>query len=344
MSYYKLYFLLLLPLLVNAQFITGNVSDATTNEPLANATVYFSNTSIGTVTDLNGNFKIPFYENSQSLFTISLLGYETQSFKNPLTTDFSNIKLPVKIGELPAIYLKADDWSREKKERYFLQQFLGTTTVAKKCSIRNLDDIKMRFNPATHKMIAYSKKPILIENRDLNYLVTYELIDFEIAFEPVNLQNIEIPEGVKLNTHRLVSSFFAGNAFFSELDERAANKGWVKRHRKRAFQVSETRLFQLIIADRLEKEGYHLVFDRKKVPVEQHITSYKKDDYYVVNFKETRYEILDASGYQSVFQLDQPQLYVTEDGNVLNFRDLKFGGFISKLKVSGMLPLDFSID
>ncbi len=344
MNYGNLYFLLLLPILVNAQFITGNVSDATTNEPLANATVYFSNTSLGTVTDLKGNFKISYYENSQSVFTISLLGYETQSFANPITTDFSNIKLAVKIGELPAIYLKADDWSREKKERYFLQQFLGTTAVAKKCSIRNLDMIKMRFNPATHKMIAYSKEPILVENRDLNYLVTYELIDFEIIFEPINFQNIEIPKGVKLNTHRLVSSFFAGNAFFSELDESEANKRWVKRHRKRAFQVSETRLFQLIIANKLEKEGYHLVFNRKKVPVEDHITSYKKDDYYVIKFKETQYEILDPNGYQSVFQLEHPQLYVTENGNVLNYRDLKFGGFISRLKLSGMLPLDFSKD
>jgi hypothetical protein len=63
------------------------------------------------------------YENSQSVFTVSLLGYVTQTFSDPLNTDFSNLKLQPKVGELPAVYLYPDPWSREKKEQYFINEF-----------------------------------------------------------------------------------------------------------------------------------------------------------------------------------------------------------------------------
>jgi hypothetical protein len=336
-----LLFLILIPVSARAQSINGSIVDAVTNEALPSVNVYFSGTSKGTISDLDGNFEILNYENSQSVFTVSLLGYESQFFNDPLNTDFSSLKLQPKVGELPAVYIKSDPWSREKKERYFIKQFLGTTLIAKECKILNLDKVRMHFNLTTSVMSAFSQEPVLIENRDLNYIVAYDLKEFEITFEELSLEHIQISESLEIPTHRMVSSYFVGSAFFKELNEKEAKKGWVKRHRKRAYKVSELRLFILIAENRFEEEGYHLVFDSKKVAVKDHIRSRKKGEFYVVDFREKTYEILDSKNFRSAIYLEIPKLVISKAGNVLNYQVLKTGGFVSNLKVSGMLPLDY---
>ncbi len=201
----------------------------------------------------------------------------------------------------------------------------------------------MRFNPSTNKMSAYTEEPVLVENRDLNYLVVYDLRDFEIIFERIDLEDVKISEDFEVSTHRMISSYYVGSAFFKELDEKDANRRWVRRHRKRAYKVSELRLFKLIAENRLEQEKYHLVFERKKVAVEDHIRSKKRSGVYVVDFREKNYEIMDADGFQSAIYLDVPKLIISETGNVLNYEEIKMGGFISRLKISGMLPLDYEL-
>lgn len=343
-NYLGLFFLVGIPLTLNAQIIKGTITDASSNEPLASVNIYFSGTSKGSITDFNGDFEIPYYENSQSVFTIALLGYETQTFSDPLTTDFSNLKLQPKVGELPAVFLYPDPWSRKKKEKYFINQFIGTTAIAMECRILNLDKVRMRFNPFTKKMTAYAEEPVLIENRDLNYLVTYNLIDFEISFEEVSLEHMQVSGSMQVPTHYMISSYFVGSAFFKELNEKDSKRAWVRRHRNRAYKVSEVRLFKLIAEGKLEEEGYHLVFDRKKVAVKDHIRTRKKGALYLVDFREKKYEVMDPQNFQSAIYLDAPGLVISDAGNVINYSVLKTGGFVSNLKVSGMLPLDYKME
>lgn len=346
MKHIRYLFLLLMgyiSLFSSAQTIRGKIIDAITNEPIPSVNVYYSGTSKGTITDFDGEFEIAYYENSQSVLTVSLLGYVTQRFTDPLNTNFSNLHLQPKVGDLPAVYLNPDPWSREKKEKYFIKQFIGSTRIADKCKILNLDKIRMRFNPSTNTMMVYAQEPVLIENRDLNYLVTYDLRDFEIIFERIDLEEMTISGDFDVPTHRMVFSFFTGSAFFKELDENDAKKRWVRRNRKRAYKVSELRLFKLIAENRLEQEKYHLLFKRKKVSVNNHIRSKKRSGVFIVDFREKNYEIMDGDGFQSAIYLEVPKLIISETGNVLNYEVLKMGGYISKLKVSGMLPLEYQL-
>jgi hypothetical protein len=54
-----LFLFVFIPFIINAQSIKGNITDATSNEPLASVNIYFSGTSKGTITDFNGDFEIP---------------------------------------------------------------------------------------------------------------------------------------------------------------------------------------------------------------------------------------------------------------------------------------------
>jgi TonB-dependent receptor len=59
--------------------VTGTVSDAVSGTTLPGATVLIENTSQGTVTDLNGNFKISGITGTKAVLKISFLGYKTIS-------------------------------------------------------------------------------------------------------------------------------------------------------------------------------------------------------------------------------------------------------------------------
>ena len=59
--------------------ITGTVIDAESNLPVQYATVYFANTTIGVVTDENGQFTLDNIESGKYDLTVSFVGYETLS-------------------------------------------------------------------------------------------------------------------------------------------------------------------------------------------------------------------------------------------------------------------------
>ncbi len=76
-----LYILLILPLFVFSQEkVTGTITENVNNVeiPLGGANVYWLNTQVGTVTDFDGNFEIP-YQKEYTKLVISFVGYETDT-------------------------------------------------------------------------------------------------------------------------------------------------------------------------------------------------------------------------------------------------------------------------
>ena len=79
--YFKITLLLVFTLiagvsLFSQRIITGKVQDATTSEPIIGAAVQVQNTTIGTVTDADGNFSISLSDGAQNL-VITFTGYTT---------------------------------------------------------------------------------------------------------------------------------------------------------------------------------------------------------------------------------------------------------------------------
>lgn len=67
--------------------LTGRVVDGATNEPLPGVAILVENTTIGTITDVNGSFTLEVPENST--ITISYLGYTTQKIQITSQTTLS---------------------------------------------------------------------------------------------------------------------------------------------------------------------------------------------------------------------------------------------------------------
>ena len=59
-------------------FVTGTVTDASTNEPLPGVNIVIKGTTIGALTDVNGKYKIPEVDLKSSILVFSFIGYTTK--------------------------------------------------------------------------------------------------------------------------------------------------------------------------------------------------------------------------------------------------------------------------
>ena len=111
--------------ITHAQFvITGTVSDSTTREPLSPASVFCQNTTLGTVTNKQGEFSISLKSGGYDLI-FSYTGYQTQTIR---VTENSKLEILLvkedkSLGEvvLKNTYEVADGW--EKYGDFFIKNF-----------------------------------------------------------------------------------------------------------------------------------------------------------------------------------------------------------------------------
>jgi hypothetical protein len=91
--------------------IRGIVTDAQTNEPVAFATIFLTETNTGTQTDSSGNFVVGPLEAKSYTLQISFVGYETQVRKRVVVTaeetTFLEIKLTASTDLLEAVTVRA---------------------------------------------------------------------------------------------------------------------------------------------------------------------------------------------------------------------------------------------
>ena len=108
----KSFFLFLVSFLLSVDFsfsqvlVRGNVSDASTSEPLIGATVMYGK-GLGTVTDIDGNFSFEISEGERNI-TISYVGYQPLSKRISVSNTTSNFNFKLKTVLLNEVQVTAD--------------------------------------------------------------------------------------------------------------------------------------------------------------------------------------------------------------------------------------------
>jgi TonB-dependent receptor len=114
-----------LPFFVNGQngnAISGKVIDNQTGEPLPGASVVILNTSIGTTTELNGEFEISNIKENSIILSITFVGYESATIEHDFTKikkGSYSIKLKPSAMELEQVKVEAESDGQVKA---FIQQ------------------------------------------------------------------------------------------------------------------------------------------------------------------------------------------------------------------------------
>jgi len=351
----------LISLSLQAQTITGKVQDSKTLEALPFANVFINNTTLGTVTDLTGDFSLSLpanKENSSYEIVFSFIGYET--YKTEVTIDEGILNLGiVKLVSSETLLNTVEVSSSRDKEwgrnyRKFKKVFLGDDKFADACTILNPWVIDFSKDRTTGKFLAKADKPIEIENKALGYTVFFYLTDF--WFNPVGYSIV-------------------GNARFSELKTTLDSEltSW-NENRAKSYKNSTHYLFKSMIEKKINGAGFSLYRDLENVQntitrssmfysefgktvfaydTSSMVTPDAQLGFYKINLtgrvevhdrkqKASKRVYDDVFGMVSWITLKDDFVVVNNKGFPINPTDVIVSGDMSKGRVAAMLPLDFT--
>jgi len=166
-----------------SQIVRGIILDSKTKTPISFASVYFSSTLSGTISDDKGYFELDRSKHPSMSITVSSIGYYSFMLTDFSTTKPIQIFLKSKDYELKETVIKSKSLVKDRMRymKKFKEEFLGKTENARKCRILNDSDITFDYYANKDTLRAFALKPILIENDALGYIVTSYLDKFEYS-------------------------------------------------------------------------------------------------------------------------------------------------------------------
>lgn len=370
---------LLLPCWIFAQpAVTGKVINMGNNTPVSSATVFLGNSSVGTITDKEGNFRLASVRNGQYDLVITCIGYEThhQSILfNGAGLNVGEVKLMPKVTELKEVKVKYDA-SRERYLGMFKQEFLGYTENAKQCFIKNPEVLDVAFDKGAQTLTAGSDDFLLVENKALGYILHYQVSDFNNDYR----------------SHRL---YYAGDVRFEPMKGNKSDEKRWKKARLAAYVGSDMHFLRSCIAGAVESEKFtvqriiskpnkdrpsdslinakikqftvrnttnnfimisdssHYWYDKKNMPKEMRMlikTPLKPADYYqttdqpgIYAFNCTdllRISYRNKDTYTTTIQFYKPA-YFDNNGIILTPESTMNEGYWGTQRVANMLPVDY---
>ena len=235
--------------------IKGRILMDETQKPLANASVYLSNTSIGTASNDNGDFLLQYSLNGSLSLVVSSLGYQTyvQTIQADKLPQMLIIHLKYKVQDLGNVEVRSfdrDGW--RKWATIFMESFIGSSVYANDCTLKNPEAIKFHFSEKKNELTAFANEQLIITNKALGYIIHYKLEKFKFNFE----------------SHFLV---YTGYPLFEEIPFKkpSTQLNW-KKKRAEAYYGSMLHFMRSLFKDELEKNGFE-VYTIKKITDEERI-------------------------------------------------------------------------
>lgn len=223
--------LFLLPLTAVCQVgLSGRVISQTGSKPVAAASVFLNNTTIGTKADDDGTFKLYGISSGQYDLIVSVIGYET--YRKTIMVSAS-IKLPdivmiPKVAMLREVRVGEDPkWAR--KLSIFKEYFLGRSANASQTKLMNPETLFLRFSKQELVLTGRSDDFLEITNDALGYRLKYLVESFE-------LNKIKGSVG------------YEGSVLYEEMEGSAADKRRWQRNRELVYYGSAKHFLREVLA------------------------------------------------------------------------------------------------
>ena len=229
-----------LPWLARAQGkLTGVVQDSATHEPLAFASVFLANTTLGVTTTEQGTFEFPKVPAGTYDVVGSYVGYRLA--KQSLTMGREPQKLTLKLastGNQLGEVLVQPEPNKPEEYRQFADLFLGGTAFSAQCHISNPEQVRVLYDDSTKELTARAKDYVQVDNDALGYRLKYYGLQFSYNAD----------DG---------SVFYYGQPVFEEMTPRDARQRqqWLA-NRFTAYTGSFMHFLRSVCANRLPAEGF----------------------------------------------------------------------------------------
>jgi hypothetical protein len=327
-----------------SQTLTGTVYDENKN-PVPGVAVYFSGSTIGTLTDENGRYQIRLENKINSPLVISFVGYQTVVIENPFEESDHQIYLKPKTYELSEVVVRAGKFNRGQLLKTFRDQFLGTTQAGRSCRIKNEEDINLRYDYANKTLLASAQKPIIIENFFLGYQINFNLVDFKINFNRVSLKN-----------RHIIKSFIFGTTLYRDIGN---NKISIFKRRESTYSGSPMNFFRNLYNNNWPEDEF--LFFRGPIPVapkdcfiisdtlgQKKIKVLRSDAYNIKNMSKaskvrffSTLRILYHSKERSNIIFRTETFLVDKFGNDTAYDLIEINGDMAKKRIGDLLPMDY---
>ena len=236
--------------------ISGIITDSLKN-PVPFASVYLSNTTMGTSANDHGAYKLDITQNGAYELIVTCIGYK--SYSKTIHVEEKdlvfNITLYPDYKILNEVVVTAKDNYRKRNYSMFIKIFFGETVNASKCKILNPEDLFLIFDRKERVLSGRSVKPLVIENKALGYNIIYNLINFKY-YENDMLFN------------------YSGNHYFQSHEGSPQEKEEWKINRLKTYYGSRMHFLRALYSDKLYREGFG-IYEYKE---EQSTYTYSNDE------------------------------------------------------------------
>lgn len=325
---------LLVGFLGNSQIIRGIVLDAKTKAPIETAAIYFDNTTFGVITNNKGEFTIEYTKAIQSPLIISFLGYKKQLITNYKKNNKLTILLKENNETLGEVTVNANDGlTRKEKLRIFRREFLGSSRFGKSCTILNEDALIINYIKKEGVLTAYSKVPLRITNKALQYNITYDLNSFILHFMPPN------PNESIFNTK---SVGFRGNSYYKNF--KVFNKDKAIRNRRKAYAGSRLQFMRALYTQKFKEHKYQIYFKNTKVDPWENFDIEPKTNTEIKRVSLSQpLNILFNNWEKSRITFIIPEISLDFYGNYTDVDKVIFSGAMGDQRVGELLPFDYGL-
>lgn len=222
----------------------GSVVDSITAQPLAHASVYLANSSIGTTTRADGSFLLTGIPTGTYQLIVSTIGYNTVLKKVHIVKDETiAIFLSANVSHLGEVVIVSPRGIKKsvlkKWMDIFFRSVVGTSAFSRSCVIKNAGDIKFQYSSRHNVLTARSNNPLLIENAALGYTIHYHLTSFRYD-----------------DSLDIVS--YSGYPYYEPLAGTARQEQYWRSNRKAAYGISLLRFMRSVYSRSLSDDGYAL--------------------------------------------------------------------------------------
>jgi hypothetical protein len=220
--------------------VTGKIVDSASKEPLPGASVFCQNTTLGTLTNKQGEFSLSLKSGGYELI-ISYTGYQTKLIRisnndnAPLNIDMSKEDKSMSEVIIKSSNEVADGW--QKYGSFFIDNFIGTTPNAAKCVLQNPEVLKFYFLKKSNKLRVLATDPLLITNKALGYDLRYQLDSFVYQY-------------------KTDISLYRGYCLYSERDTTADVKQAWKSARVKVYNGSKLHFMRSYFDSSLKENGF----------------------------------------------------------------------------------------
>lgn len=338
--------------------ITGNVKNSLNDATMQAASVFAQNTTIGTVTDADGNFSITLPNGGYDL-VVSYTGFknEVQRITGADATQKLSFKLKEKEKELETVSIVSSNEVKDGLAKYgdfFKAAFIGKTNNSKLCNIQNPEVLHFFFSKKKNRLKIMASEPLVIKNEALGYTIKYALDSFT-------------------HEYKTEVSVYSGYPLYENMQADSAQMLRWQAARLEAYKGSMLHFMRSVYNKTLQQDKFELQFILKNNDKEEAIKlnnfyaaiNYAKDDstqtveilpnqndvgILFLAAKPTATYLIENTGEPTAFQFSmlnfksKESIIIEQNGYFYDQNDITTSGYWAWNKVADQLPYDFKIE